>query len=61
MRTATEAITVVPCPYCVVSDEYRPMVAHLDGRFICARCGHLVNPCNKDFKCSCPGCSLAKG
>ena len=40
----------VCCPCCVVGDEFRSMVAHLDGRFICAKCGHLANPSRKDFK-----------
>ena len=57
MGTATATVTAVRCPYCVLGEEFNPMVAHLDGRFICAKCGHLVNPCDKDFKCSCPECS----
>jgi len=32
------------------------MVAHLDGIFICAKCGHLESPSDKEFKCSCPKC-----
>src|SRR5450432_3537858 len=48
---------VVCCPYCVEGDGFRPMVAHLDGRCICAKCGHLAILCDKDFKCSCPECS----
>jgi DNA-directed RNA polymerase subunit RPC12/RpoP len=57
MGTATDTLMVVRCPYCVLGEEFRPMVAHLDGRFICSKCGHLANPFNKDFKCSCPECS----
>ena len=57
MATATNTLTIVRCPYCVVGDEIRAMIAHLDGRFICAKCGHLAKPGGKDFKCSCPECS----
>jgi ribosomal protein S27AE len=48
--------TVVRCPYCAEGEEFRPMVAHQDGRFICAKCGHLAKPSEKAFKCSCPKC-----
>jgi DNA-directed RNA polymerase subunit RPC12/RpoP len=57
MGTAPGTLMVVRCPYCVLGEEFRPMVAHLDRRFICAKCGHLANPRGKDFKCSCPECS----
>ncbi len=56
MCTATARLKVVRCPYCVLDDDFRPMVAHLDGRYICAKCGHLANPRDKDFRCSCPEC-----
>ncbi len=57
MSAATAMLAVVRCPYCVVGDEFRPMVVHLDGRLICAKCGHLVNPRDRNFKCSCSQCS----
>ena len=47
---------VVRCPYCVLGDEFRSMVAHLDGRFICNKCGHMARPADSEFKCSCPKC-----
>jgi hypothetical protein len=47
---------MVQCPYCVLGGEFRPMVAHLDGRFVCSRCGHLANPENRDFQCICTNC-----
>jgi hypothetical protein len=46
----------VRCPYCIMGDEFKPMVAHLDGRSICARCGHLAVSGDKNFKCSCEKC-----
>jgi ribosomal protein S27AE len=57
MSTAMHTLTGVRCPYCVSGDEFRSMVAHLDGRFVCAKCGHLANPCDRDFKCFCVECS----
>jgi len=60
MGTATATPTVVRCPYCL-GEGFRPMVAHLDGRFICAKCGHVVNSCDKNFTCSCPECSNLRG
>jgi predicted ATP-dependent serine protease len=32
------------------------MLAHLDGRFICSRCGHLANPEDRAFQCVCAKC-----
>ena len=46
----------VRCPYCVVKYNFREMVAHLDGRFICRKCGHMAKPADTDFKCTCPRC-----
>ncbi len=60
MGTATDTLMVVRCPYWVIGEEFRPMVAHLDGRRICAKCGHLANTSDKDFKCCCPECSKLK-
>jgi len=48
--------TAVRCPYCVLGTNFRQMVAHLDGRFICRVCGHMAMPTNPDFKCSCSKC-----
>jgi len=47
---------IVQCPYCVLGNQFRPMVAHLDGRFICSKCGHLANPGDRDFQCVCTKC-----
>jgi DNA-directed RNA polymerase subunit RPC12/RpoP len=60
MGTATNTMMLVRCPYCVFGEAFRPMIAHLDGRFICAKCGHLASPFDKDFKCRCPECSELK-
>jgi hypothetical protein len=47
---------VVRCPYCVLGDNFMEMVAHIDGRMICRRCGHVVKTWDADFKCECPRC-----
>jgi len=46
----------VRCPYCVVMYNFREMVSHLDGRFICRKCGHMAKPADAAFKCTCPRC-----
>lgn len=46
----------VRCPYCVLDHEFRPMVAHLDGRYICNRCGHTTRPDDATYQCRCPRC-----
>ena len=48
MGTATDTLVVVRCRYCVLGDEFKPMVAHQDGRCICSKCGHLANPYDQD-------------
>jgi hypothetical protein len=60
MGAAADTLMVVRCPYCVLGEEFRQMVAHLDGRFICAKCGHLAISSDKDFKCCCSECSNLK-
>jgi len=49
-------LTVIRCPYCVLGIQFRPMQAHLDGRFICETCGHLAVPMDSNFNCSCRKC-----
>lgn len=46
----------VRCPYCVEGNEFKPMVSHLDGRYICGKCGHVVRLSDTDFQCTCPKC-----
>src|SRR5579864_4517211 len=47
---------LVRCPYCASGDEFRPMVALSDGRFICGQCGHLAFPNDRNFECACRKC-----
>jgi hypothetical protein len=32
----------VRCPYCVLGLEFLPMIAHVEGRYICWKCGHTA-------------------
>ncbi len=47
---------MVRCPYCVSGNEFHPMVSHVDGRFICNKCGHVSHPEDLDHRCNCPNC-----
>jgi hypothetical protein len=46
----------VRCPYCVLDEEFRPMVAHVDGTHICSRCGHTTRPGEAAYQCRCLRC-----
>ena len=49
-------MTLVRCPYCVSNDEFREMIARMDGRFVCNRCGHSAIPIDENFRCACRKC-----
>ena len=44
------------CPFCVEGDAFKVMTGHVDGRFICARCGHVVWTASSYFQCNCLNC-----
>jgi hypothetical protein len=46
----------VRCPYCILANESRPMVIHVDGTLICGRCGHTARPIDKRYECRCSKC-----
>ena len=46
----------VRCPYCVSGFEFRLMVAHVDGRYICNRCGHTTHLSDGKYECGCRNC-----
>ena len=56
MEMAGLTLTAVQCPYCVLGYEFRPMVAHPNGRFVCNKCGHLAIPSDNTFECACWRC-----
>ena len=46
----------VRCPYCVSGIEFRPMVSHAEGTFLCNRCGHTTRPKDENYRCECARC-----
>jgi hypothetical protein len=46
----------VRCPYCVLANEFRLMVTHVDGTLICGKCGHTARPLDKHYECRCSKC-----
>lgn len=44
------------CPYCEVDNEFKAMVTHNGGRFLCVKCGHVARPEDRAFKCHCLKC-----
>jgi hypothetical protein len=62
MPTLTDTTLTIRCPHCMVGIEFRPMIAHKDGRFVCRDCAHTVRPGVPEYRCSCRNClSLARG
>jgi DNA-directed RNA polymerase subunit RPC12/RpoP len=47
---------VVRCPYCVRFDHFMTMNVHADRTYVCEKCGHIVIPEDKGFRCSCSHC-----
>jgi hypothetical protein len=35
MPTMNDTILTIRCPYCMAGIDFRPMIAHKDGRFVC--------------------------
>jgi len=50
-QTATplEMRGVIRCPLCVSGPEFRPMVVHVNGRYICGKCGHALFPGKAEY------------
>lgn len=46
----------VRCPYCVLGVEFRPMIAHVNGTYICNKCGHTTRPSDSEYRCGCRNC-----
>lgn len=51
---------IVRCPYCVLGDNFRPMLAKDGGWFVCQKCGHSAMPGKPDFECYCQKCGEKK-
>jgi hypothetical protein len=52
----TDAILTIRCPHCIAGIDFRPMIAHKDGRFVCRDCAHTVRPGVPEYKCTCRPC-----
>src|SRR5258708_33273583 len=52
----SERRDTVRCSYCVSGLDFRAIVPHLDGRYICYKCGQTAHPGNTKYKCRCPYC-----
>lgn len=55
---------IVRCPYCVLGNEFRPMLRRPQGRagsrlenwFVCMVCGHKATPGAQHSSCACAKC-----
>lgn len=56
MAIATDTLMVVRCLYCMAGVDFRPMIAHKDGRFVCRDCAHTVRPGEIGYQCTCRRC-----
>ena len=52
----TDTILTIRCPYDNAGIDFRPMIAHKDGRFVCRDCAHTICPGVPSFKCDCRPC-----
>ena len=56
LPTLTDTILTLRCPYSMEDIDFRPMIAHKDGRFVCRDCAHTVRPGITEYKCTCHPC-----
>jgi hypothetical protein len=56
MSSLTDTILIVRCPYCMAGFDFRSMIAHKDGRFVCRDCAHTVRPGMPEYRCTCRLC-----
>jgi DNA-directed RNA polymerase subunit RPC12/RpoP len=54
------AAKIVRCPYCVDRNAFMPMIDCFGGRFVCAKCGHVVMQAINTFRCRCRHCSAQR-
>lgn len=55
----TDTMLTIRCPYCIAGIDFRPMIAHKDGRFVCRDCAHTVRPGVPYYRCTCRPCLRA--
>ena len=46
----------IRCPYCMAGIDFRSMIAHKDGRFVCRDCAHTMRPGVPEYRCTCRSC-----
>jgi hypothetical protein len=56
MPTLTDTILTIRCPHCMAGTDFRSMIAHKDGRFVCRDCAHTACPGVPEYECTCRGC-----
>jgi hypothetical protein len=49
-------VKIPRCPYCVRLDHFMLMSTTGNGKYVCAKCGHVAVPENKVFQCMCGHC-----
>ena len=47
---------VLRCPFCVADGQFKPMTAQAGDLYLCDGCGHLAQPSNPSFDCTCGKC-----
>jgi DNA-directed RNA polymerase subunit RPC12/RpoP len=47
---------VVRCPYCMPEGHFRGIAGNEYTSFVCVRCGHMVVPKDRSFRCTCVRC-----
>jgi len=52
----TDTILTLRCPHCMAGIDFRPMIAHKDGRFVCRDCAHTMRPGVPEYECTCRPC-----
>ena len=55
----TDTMLTIRCRYCIAGIDFRPMIAHKDGRFVWRDCAHTLRPGVPDSTCSCRPCLRA--
>ena len=58
---SSDETMIIRCPYCMAGVEFRLMIAHKDGRFICRDCAHMVRPGVSEYVCTCRPCLKLRG
>jgi len=47
---------ILRCAYCMLGNEFRPMIIRAEGWSQCESCGHNAMPLDPGFRCTCANC-----